>query len=63
MPEPVVESQGLAISRREFEQNLKAKLEDAAFLEDIEPLIRPDLVYDVQDAAEVVRAQLLSRLP
>jgi predicted nucleotidyltransferase component of viral defense system len=58
-----VERQGLAVSRRELEQNLNEKLADAAFREDIGRLLRPDLAYDVDEAAQVVRTRLIDGLP
>ena len=42
---------GVKVSRAEFEENLLKKLEDAAFRNDIRPLLRHDITYDVDDAA------------
>jgi predicted nucleotidyltransferase component of viral defense system len=58
-----MEHDGSAVSRAEFEANLAAKLESEAFLEDIRPLIPADTEYNPLDAAEVVRNELIARLP
>ena len=54
---------GSSLSRAQFEANLANKLGSAAFLEDIRMLIPPDVVYDLIAAAEVVRRELIERLP
>lgn len=52
-----------SISRALFEKNLAAKLGSKAFLQDLTPLLRPGVDYDVREAARVVHAQLLARVP
>jgi predicted nucleotidyltransferase component of viral defense system len=54
---------GVTVSRADFEENLFKKLEDAAFRGDIRPLLRPGVVYDVDDAARYMFDEILSRLP
>ncbi len=54
---------GRTVSRAEFEANLATKLKNVAFLEDIQPLISPDISYDPVTAAELVHSELVSRLP
>ena len=54
---------GAAVSRAEFEANLAAKLGSAVFLEDLRPLIPPEVEYDPAKAAEVVKDELITRLP
>jgi len=58
-----VEHEGATVSRAELEANLAAKLESAVFLEDIEPLIATGVDYDPVVAANMVRSQLIARLP
>ena len=50
------------ISRAEFEANLAAKLQAPAFLNDIAPLMRTGIRYDVADAAVLVRKRLIAKL-
>ena len=54
---------GLTVSRAEFEANLAAKLRTAAFREDVWPLVSADTTYDPTAAAELVRDELISKLP
>jgi hypothetical protein len=54
---------GVNVSRAEFEENLFRKLEDAAFRSDIQPLLRPGVSYDVDDAARYMFEEILSSLP
>ena len=58
-----MEKEGHAVSRAEFEANLHAKRDDAAFLSDIVPLLTPDTDYDPEVAFRVVGDRLVSRLP
>ncbi|MCX6336121.1 MAG: nucleotidyl transferase AbiEii/AbiGii toxin family protein [Bacteroidetes bacterium] len=65
-PENIVESWGKymkeenhSISRREFELNLEAKMESAQFIGDINMLIREGIGYNVPDAMEIVRRELI----
>jgi len=53
----------LTVSRAEFEANLMAKLNTAAFREDVQSLISADITYDPEIAAELVHSELISRLP
>jgi len=48
-----------SISRREFELNLEAKMESAQFIGDINMLIREGIGYNVLDAMEIVRRELI----
>ena len=54
---------GHAARRAQFEENLAAKREDARFVSDIVPLLRPDAAWDVDAAMDVVLDALVSRLP
>jgi predicted nucleotidyltransferase component of viral defense system len=55
--------EGHTVSRAQFEQNLYDKQSDPAFLQDIKPLLRPDIDYDAEQAMTLVRNQLIERLP
>jgi predicted nucleotidyltransferase component of viral defense system len=58
-----LEEGGQRVRRAEFEANLASKLADAAFTQDIEPLVAPSTGWDVEEAARFVREELLARLP
>jgi predicted nucleotidyltransferase component of viral defense system len=51
------------VSRAQFEQNLHDKQTDRVFLEDISPLLRPDVDYDAQAAMSEVKESIIERLP
>ncbi len=55
---------GATVSRAEFEANLHHKLNDNAFLEDIQPLLRPGSPkFDAQKEGELLRNRTLALLP
>jgi predicted nucleotidyltransferase component of viral defense system len=54
---------GRRVSRAQFEQNLAAKIEDTVFIADMAPLLRIGADWDPHQAAAVVSAQLVARLP
>ena len=54
---------GATVSRAEFEANLAAKLASAVFLEDLRLLIPPEVEYNPVKAAEVVKDELIAKLP
>jgi hypothetical protein len=51
------------ISRAEFEQNFLKKLDDAAFREDILPLLCEGVDYDFDSAAKFMLEEVVSKLP
>ena len=58
-----MEQEGHKISRAVFEQNLLEKLEDAAFIEDIRPLLIAGSDFDFRVAAELLMSQFVSLIP
>lgn len=59
-----MEHEGNKVSRAEYEENLADKLSDNAFLEDIQPLLKPGSPkFDVKAAGETFKARTLSLLP
>ena len=54
---------GLAVSRREFSDNLARKLEDPIFLFDVEALLPLGATFDLAAAHQRVEAALLPHLP
>jgi len=58
-----LDQSGLRISRAEFEANIAAKLADPTFTRDVTPLLGPHVQWNIKDAANYVREELLARLP
>lgn len=54
---------GHSASRAQVEKNLAAKRQDARFVSDIEPLLRPDIDWNVDTAMDTVLRELVSKLP
>ncbi len=49
-----------SVSRVELERNLAAKLSMRSFAEDLRPLLAPGIRYDVAEAGERIKAELLA---
>lgn len=58
-----MEAGGHAASRAEFEANLDEKRGDPGFRSDIEPLLRPGVDWDFDDALDAVLDRLVGLLP
>jgi predicted nucleotidyltransferase component of viral defense system len=54
---------GTRVSRAEMEMNLHEKLADPRFTADIEPLVAPEVDWNLPAAADYVFRELVSRLP
>ena len=54
---------GATVSRAEFEANLSGKVTSEAFIEDSRLLVSPDVEYDPVTAAQVVKDELIVKLP
>ena len=52
-----------APSYKEFVQNLEQKMQDEEFLEDVTPLLRPEVVFDPKKAYQLVYEKLIDRMP
>lgn len=55
-------AEGKTISRAEFEQNMTQKLKHIGFLNDLPPLLRPGVTYDVMAGYQLVETELIARL-
>ena len=51
------------MTRKQFNENLAAKLERPGFAADIGPLLASDYEWDLEAIAELVMGQLINRLP
>ena len=56
-------SEGTAVTRAMYEENLAGKLASAAFRDDVQPLLRDGDGYSVDDAGALVHDRLVGRLP
>jgi predicted nucleotidyltransferase component of viral defense system len=54
---------GQRVSRTMFEENLMNKVKTATFRADLVPLLRPGVAWDIEEAARIVMAELIARLP
>jgi predicted nucleotidyltransferase component of viral defense system len=52
----------LAVSANQLRLNLAAKMQDAAFLSDVPPLLRPGIAYDAAVAHSLLERELLAQL-
>ena len=57
-----MDAENAKVSHAQFDQNLKAKIEDREFIRDIQLLTRPGLEYDTRAAYELVMRDLVSKL-
>ena len=58
-----MEHEGRRIPRKEFEENLSAKLRDKTFIADIGPLLATGYQWNLDLMADTVLTQLIRRLP
>lgn len=54
---------GVRVTRAVFEENLARKLTDSVFRADMTPLLRPELSWDIDRAGDIVKKELITRLP
>lgn len=52
-----------APSYKEFVQNMELKMQDEEFLEDVKPLLRPEISFDPHVAYPLVYEKLIDRMP
>ena len=54
---------GHSASRAQFEENLSLKRTDPRFIDDIDPLLRPEVEWDLDAAMDTVLEQIVALLP
>ena len=54
---------GRAPSYKEFVQNMELKMQDEEFLEDVMPLLRPEIEFNPHEAYALVYKKLIDRIP
>ncbi|MGN1233635.1 MAG: nucleotidyl transferase AbiEii/AbiGii toxin family protein [Candidatus Cryptobacteroides sp.] len=52
-----------APSYKEFVQNMELKMQDEEFLEDVTPLLRPEIQFDPHKAYPIVYERLIDKMP
>ncbi|NQU80713.1 MAG: nucleotidyl transferase AbiEii/AbiGii toxin family protein [Bacteroidetes bacterium] len=57
-----LEHDGLFVSKKEYLDNLALKIKDPDFRSDTETLLRPDINFDIDEAYELVKKELLGRM-
>lgn len=51
-----------APSYKEFVQNLNEKMQDEEFLTDVEPLLRPEIVFNPKEAFQYLNDNVIERM-
>lgn len=51
-----------SVTQKEFSENMGKKISDQDFLSDMKGLLRPDLSYDISNAYEFIKKELLERI-
>ncbi|MFH1356864.1 MAG: nucleotidyl transferase AbiEii/AbiGii toxin family protein [bacterium] len=54
--------ENLRVSKAEFEQNLNAKMTISGFLNDLAPLLRPGVSYDIKTAYEFIKSKIIKKM-
>jgi predicted nucleotidyltransferase component of viral defense system len=57
-----IAAMGLAVSQDEFRKNLALKMKNKSFLGDIESLLRPEIIYDAEQAHQLIQTALVNLL-
>ena len=57
-----MKEEGNSVTQKEFLDNMLKKISDHDFLADMQGLLRPDLKYDVHEAYEFVKTELLENI-
>ena len=57
-----LEHDGLFVSKKEYLDNLALKIKDPDFRSDTETLLRPDINFDIDEAYELVKKELLGKM-
>lgn len=57
-----LEHDGLFVSKKEYLDNLALKIKDPDFRSDTETLLRPDIIFDIDEAYELVKNELLGKM-
>lgn len=57
-----MKEEGNSVTQKEFIDNMEKKINDADFIGDMNGLLRTGITYDINEAYELVREQILERI-
>ena len=57
-----MKAQGLNVKRGDYEKNLQEKVKHRGFAGDLNPLIPADVNYDTQEALEILKQEIISKI-
>jgi len=57
-----INEEGNEVTQKEFIENMEKKIEDADFIGDMNGLLRSGIVYDIKEAYEFVKTNLLEKI-
>jgi predicted nucleotidyltransferase component of viral defense system len=57
-----MKAQGLTVRREDYEKNLQEKIKHRGFVSDLNPLISADVNYDIQEALEILKQEIISKI-
>jgi predicted nucleotidyltransferase component of viral defense system len=57
-----METEGQTVDRMQYEKNLQEKMRHQGFLSDLNPLLPADATYDVQEAYDLIKNEIVDKL-
>ncbi len=57
-----MKEEGNRVTKKEFLENMEKKMLDQDFLSDMEGLLRPGLTYNIENAYQFVKKELLEKI-
>jgi len=57
-----MKAQGLNVKREDYEKNLQEKIKHRGFASDLNPLIPANVNYDIQEASEILKQEIISKI-
>ncbi len=57
-----MKAEGNSITQKEFLENMEKKIEDADFIGDMHGLLRSGIAYDINEAYELVKKEILEKI-
>ena len=57
-----MKAQGLAVKREDYEKNLQEKIKHQGFASDLTPLLPTSVDYDIIEASELIRGELIAKI-
>ena len=57
-----IKAQGFKVKREDYEKNLQEKIKHRGFISDLIPLLPADVKYDIQEALEILKQEIISKI-